>query len=701
MQNSVASFAFLLGALAISGCSSEDGTTNVTTTTAGSGGTSGNTGTFSGGTAGSGGALTMGGSGIGGTTGLGGTAVTEGGGSSGEGGLGQGGSSSGQGGLGQGGSTIGQGGAAGLGGSITGLGGTGQGGEITGQGGEITGQGGEITGQGGAGDGGNPAVGGAAGGGGSNIAFSPAIYVSTSGNDSGDGSKSNPYRTIAKAASIAIAGDFVLVAGGTYAEQGISPANSGSPGSMITFMVEPDTGEVTIQHPAGSYSAGLPPVFNLSARNYIWIEGYTFSGFRYGMASISIGSGSHNVVINNRFEELGNADIEAWNENSVVWVTGTHNVVRNNYFDSITGDGISVNGQAAEYNLVSENTFVNFLGKYRSWGGEYLFSRAIDVQDMTTGNNVVAFNAARDVINHVWLDRDGSYNVMLRNLTNDSGGAIFNESRCANNVVQENIGDNCTSGIMSAEYETTGDTFDPRYINNVMVNCGRGLHINKSHRDEVRNNIIYNNDTNLYFTSLAAGQGPHIFRNNLWYSDGNANSINFSCSNVSVSSFQSSIGETNGMSANPQLNSDYTLPDGSPAKGAGDNGKDLGAFSVYPDRGFGWDDSLSLTQARVEFGASITEGSRGQSVTLTVELFPAVDQSVQVDIVPVAGDAEQGVAFDLSESSVTFAPGETFKDVTVSLNGQFEHDQLVAFRLENCSNCQPGGRNLQLVRIGQ
>jgi hypothetical protein len=64
---------------------------------------------------------------------------------------------------------------------------------------------------------------------------------------------------------------------------------------------------------------------------------------------------------------------------------------------------------------VVDNSFIRFAGKLRSWGGTGLFSRAIDVQDMTDGQNVVAFNYGRELINHIWLDRDGSSNVILRN----------------------------------------------------------------------------------------------------------------------------------------------------------------------------------------------------------------------------------------------------------------------------------------------
>src|SRR3989304_7823076 len=59
-------------------------------------------------------------------------------------------------------------------------------------------------------------------------------YVSTTGNDTNNGtSEGTPFRTIQKGANVAQAGDTVLVKAGTYNEQ-VTPANSGTAGSLLT-----------------------------------------------------------------------------------------------------------------------------------------------------------------------------------------------------------------------------------------------------------------------------------------------------------------------------------------------------------------------------------------------------------------------------------------------------------------------------------
>ncbi|SFT05706.1 carbohydrate-binding protein [Paenibacillus sp. BC26] len=66
----------------------------------------------------------------------------------------------------------------------------------------------------------------------------PTTYYvdAANGLDTNNGSTlQTPYQTIQKAASVAQAGDTVLIRGGTYRES-VTPANSGTPGNPITYM---------------------------------------------------------------------------------------------------------------------------------------------------------------------------------------------------------------------------------------------------------------------------------------------------------------------------------------------------------------------------------------------------------------------------------------------------------------------------------
>lgn len=542
-----------------------------------------------------------------------------------------------------------------------------------------------------------------------------SIYVSTTGSDNGSGTASSPYRSLAKAAENAGPGDTVLVRGGGYVASNITPASSGQEGNYIVFRAMPNTGNVTIRH--SSSSDNSTPVFNLSNRSYIWIEGFHFKDFTHGLASIYINNGEGNVVVNNRFENLGNSQVSPWNGNQVVGVfNSTKTVVCNNYFNNVFGDGVNVNSQRSQRNLICNNSFSRFKGKLRSWGGSYTFSRAVDVQDHSNGNNVVAFNHAVDVVHHVWLDRDGSNNIVLRNFGKTGSGNVFNESRCANNLIQENIAVGMSTGYMTSYYTSTGWTEDARWVSNVAYNNSTGFNVHKSRRDEFRNNIVYNNGSyNIRFSDAALNNGPHIFRNNLWYSSNSNNSIylggipqatesggsTYSGSASSVSNFQSRVGESGGLSTNPQFNGseDFTLQASSPAKNAGDNGLDLGAYAYYPRSTTGWNAAANSSAVAVYFDQSISSVSRGNSINLTVRLSQAASSPVSVDIVPVAGDAVIGSDFTLSSNSLTFSPGETSKTLTLSAQGSFQHDELVALRLQNASGATASGRTLHAVRV--
>lgn len=529
--------------------------------------------------------------------------------------------------------------------------------------------------------------------------------VSTTGNDGADGSSSSPFKTIGKAASVVAAGDTVLVTEGVYAEKNITPKSSGSQTARIVFKPKPGSGTVTIRHPATA--ADNSPIFSLASKNFISIEDFSFKDFKYGKASIYITNGSNNVVINNRFENLGNREVAEWDGNSVVAIyNASNNVVRNNYFYNIIGDGVAVNSTRSLNNLVTENTFVKFVGKLRAWGGTYTFTRAIDVQDMSGGNNIFSFNRGESLNQLIWLDRNGSGNVLLRNFGTNSGGMIFNESRCSSNVIQENIGYKVGTAFETARYSSTQYTHTPRWIGNVAYKNTTGFYVHMSRRDEFRNNIVFDNsDANLVFTSTALSGTPYTFSNNLWYTPSKANSMDIGGSDMSVPSFRTRVGETGGISVDPMFTSPGPNPEGfvlqasSPAKKAGSKGVDMGAYATYGYHPVGWNQNLDLSKPQIEFEAVNNRAKRGSSVTLGVVLSRPAAEKTTVEVVPVAGDARNGVDFQIDGATVVFNPGESRKTVTVKLVGTSSYEELVALTLANATNGQPGGRNLSILRI--
>lgn len=566
-------------------------------------------------------------------------------------------------------------------------------------------------------------------------------YVSQNGNDSNTGSESSPFKTIKKAAEMVKAGDTVLVKPGTYMEHSIIPYSSGTEDNMIVF--RPVTkGTVTIRHPETQFvddtsNANLTTsVFDLSVsgrgRNYIQIEGFRFYDYAYAKASVKI-NGTGNVVINNRFEKLGNNKLNNGNSTSVIYVEGSHNVIRNNYFDDIYGDGVGTKSNANN-NLVTNNTYLNFKGKPRGWAPTGSFSTAMTAEDPKETypalDNVYGFNYSKNIKKQIWFDRGASGNIILRNEAYSGELLYFNESRCSDNLVQENIASGMTSsGFETAQYDT-GSAFDTRWINNVVYNSKGGFLIDKSFRDEMRNNISYNNtESNLKFTHTASGDqpreidmkasqnnvggyrggGPHVFRNNMWSSDkGNnvATPILYKNDRISVKMFREAVGELGGVDGKPLFTDpaagDFTLKNGSSAIGASDTGLDIGAYAIYPKIPVGYDENMALLKdVTVGFRYITSTLKKGTPLKVEITLNKAPTSAVSVDLIPIAGDAQIGKDLSVSTQKVKFAAGERTKTITINMvaNASAKYDQLITFRLENPSDAQVGPKNIHTIRV--
>ncbi|WP_169704862.1 T9SS type A sorting domain-containing protein [Runella slithyformis] len=122
-------------------------------------------------------------------------------------------------------------------------------------------------------------------------AYSTTYYVATNGNDSNAGTKDLPFASIGKGASIAKAGDVVIIKSGTYKPTTrIQPANSGTQNAPITFMAEVNN-EVIIDgsnaaSPTATDRLGLFTILGTTTvtQNWIVVDGIriissAFAGF--------------------------------------------------------------------------------------------------------------------------------------------------------------------------------------------------------------------------------------------------------------------------------------------------------------------------------------------------------------------------------------------------------------------------------------
>lgn len=536
-------------------------------------------------------------------------------------------------------------------------------------------------------------------------------YVDASVEEEGNGSLEKPYKTIRTAALILQAGDTLLIKGGTYSEENIKFSASGTSKAMIVLKPALQEDRVIIKHPGTSFVSKPAHIFDLNNISYVWFEGFYFQDYTCGGSAINIKSGVGNVIFNNRFQSIGNKDINEQGQSMINLNTTSRNVIANNYFYDVFGDGISV-GNVSDHNLICYNTFDTFKGKARGWAGpNSSFATNITMgAELEYVDNLVAFNTSSNSRALVWLDRNGSDIIILRNVSHNSTQFMFNESRCKRNLFQENIGYNIDGvGFETARYEGTGDAPDPRWIGNITYNCKRGFFIHKSWRNELRNNIVVGKkgytEANILFTEYADNNGPHIFQNNLWFTDGVEKSIKYKEVMVSVADFCKALNDDKYLSADPMFtdpeNGDFTLKESSPAKGAGTMGRNMGVYSAYGPSKVGWNENQKLLGSVIaSFYVPVSEAEVGTH-TVTVELNRAAQKEVTVTVKCIAGDAMEGIDID-AEKAITFAPGERKKTFNLVVKPTaIPYNQLVAIKIVGASNAEVGPSNLHAVRIAR
>lgn len=180
-------------------------------------------------------------------------------------------------------------------------------------------------------------------------------YVSTSGNDSNNGSQTAPWRTVQKAANTIVAGDTANIAAGTYSEN-VTFSNSGSSGKPRSFVGTSATiaGNITF---SGNYNTlssitCSPPSVGagyavIIAGNYNTFNGCTVT--KYGAAAADQATG---IGLNGSFNSVTNCTVTNLTDIDAFHVFG--------HDHTISGCTVSKNTQA--------NYSLNHTDLFQSWG---------------------------------------------------------------------------------------------------------------------------------------------------------------------------------------------------------------------------------------------------------------------------------------------------------------------------------------------
>jgi len=344
------------------------------------------------------------------------------------------------------------------------------------------------------------------------VAHAATYYVSPTGNDSGAGTISSPWKTINKGVSGVGSGDTLYLRGGTYTGT-VSISKSGSAGNPVTIAGYP--GETPIINGGGGmgeYSA----LFSLTG-NYVNLKNMEITG------------GGMGLVIKGYYDVISQINSHHHISNGIL-ITGTSNgsIVE----DSIVHDTCEYNKNGSGGHWASgltaarnpSNAIIRRNKVYNNWGeglSAYGGANGTLIEDNIVYDNwsvnLYIQNSSNDVVQRNLIYRSPNYfptsgtqtGIVEDNEPADSGYGNSTNNKYLNNLVMG------TKGNFVHWSGSTGMS-NALVANNTFVNTSGRANIDISGTNSnVRfiNNIIIQDDSTQI---IARGGGGVTFSNNLW-----------------------------------------------------------------------------------------------------------------------------------------------------------------------------------------
>jgi parallel beta-helix repeat protein len=357
----------------------------------------------------------------------------------------------------------------------------------------------------------------------------PAYYVSPNGNDSDPGSESLPWKTLAKAASMATAGVTVFIKQGTYNER-LVPVYSGTADGPITFTCYPGD-SVTIDGNGMKDPTLLPGLIFVDGLKHIKISGLRM--LHSETSGIQVKNSSFVTIRNNYVDNTDDMGIKVHACDNIL-VEGNEVVrgclkndleeclsvsttsfieIRNNRVHDGKTIGIDVKYGSSNA-IVTRNEVYNQVGNIgiyiEAWS---LHEFDIDVFDNFSHDNQIGFAVTSEMgglienvrVHHNTASRNQERGIMVGGWGGGQTHPVKNLTVYGNTVYENGF------GIEIGGY--TGATLDSiRIFNNLIYhNTRAGVRISQydgpsgqfaMRNTQVLNNTIYGNGT------LGNGWGP-------------------------------------------------------------------------------------------------------------------------------------------------------------------------------------------------
>ncbi len=345
-------------------------------------------------------------------------------------------------------------------------------------------------------------------------------FVATTGNDANTGTLSSPFRTINKAASVAVAGDVISVRGGVY-NAAVSISSKGTSASRITFRSYP--GETAILDGTGigastilvnlykteyvdftNFEVRNAPFIAINARNSVstrvannTIHHAWRNAIYFGADTIMGSTGAiveNNVAYNNAQENQAHAMAGGW--------AGTIVLSKTNG-GTVRGNRVYNNDGEAVIALLSDNVRIEGNELFDNFSqGVYLDNAQYTTVD---GNFIYCTGNTR-------YFRDGFPG---------QGIAVANEAYTdtnpsSDNVIVNNIVVGTRWGFYYGNFENGGGLRNTTIANNTFYKTAQ--EILRITQDTHANSVVQNN-----IFDQVGGLGPSVsgsgvtFRNNAWY----------------------------------------------------------------------------------------------------------------------------------------------------------------------------------------
>ena len=324
------------------------------------------------------------------------------------------------------------------------------------------------------------------------------IYVATNGNDEHDGSKSMPFRTLKKAASVAQAGTTVQIREGVYAEK-LVVLHSGTKSKEVIF--KPYNNEkVVLSGKDLKSEEGDTSIITIDNKNYVTISGLTIQDLSTDLTNETVigifvtGSSSHITLDSNLVQRIETHADDGNGHGIAVYGTGamedimiTNNTVQDlklGASEALVLNG-NIDGFKIDHNLVHSNDnigidLIGYEGISTDKGADFVRNGFVSnntVHNISTYGNPAygeEYSAAGIYVDggrDITIEENTIYqNDIGIEATSEHDGKYAENIQIINNIIYENY----YTGISIGGYDEK-----------------RGGTINSS----ISQNILYRNDT--------------------------------------------------------------------------------------------------------------------------------------------------------------------------------------------------------------